>query len=76
MSNQFPIFNGVLAIGPLQSTSVFGTEPVPQVLIADGGFPTSAFNAGGIVITDTYVNSFGPLVSTFGGVSTLSQTVW
>src|SRR5271169_6420907 len=69
MSNQLPIFNGVVAFGGLQSTSVFGTESVPQVMISAS--PTTpaygAFNAGNVVITDVYASSFGPLIPTFGG---------
>ena len=67
MSNQFPAFNGVLAFGSLQSTSVFGTEAVPQVMISAGSPAYGAFNAGSMILTDTYAPSFGPLIPTFGG---------
>src|SRR5579863_7436029 len=67
MSNQFPSFNGILALGSLQSTSVFGTEPVPNVLIADGQPAYANFNAGNLMLTDIYTPSFGPVIPTFGG---------
>jgi len=67
MSNFLATFDGVLAVGSLQS-NVEGYEAVPLVQVAANGYAPSQFQSGGVVVTDLYAPILGPLLPTFGGV--------